>query len=665
MKLVARTTFDKTPPLPIGDAKTSPAFNDALRLNPLEGTYDSGNASPDGIPRMYSYRRNSGYGYTILVGIPIVVAIAELKWHAIVIGGLLIAFIAGLLLFLRYMERAREWQALSFAQLTESREHLEEARQTAESANEAKSRFLANMSHEIRTPMNAIVGLAHILRRASPRPDQDDKLVKIIAAAVHLQGVINDILDVSKIEAGKLVLEKSDFDLEALVARICSMLMERVQEKGLELIVDVEDRIGFVNGDAPRLGQALLNYLGNAVKFTERGTITVRARIVEETDTEVVVRLAVEDSGIGIAPEAQVRLFKAFEQADSSTTRQYGGTGLGLAITHRLAKLMCGDAGVQSSLGAGSSFWLTARFGRVSAKEGRHQIPSIRGRRALVVDDTPVTRLVVSQMLRLVGMDVEDSAAGEEALALIQTANDAGKPFDLVLLDLNMPRMDGMETLANLHQLTLRRHPVAWLVTASGDPLIHEEARSIGFAEVLLKPLSTAAMHDTIQRHLAALLETPEGKATPEASGAAVEPSVEEELRRDYANARILLVEDEPINREVALMVLEEIDLLHVDIAENGQQAVDLATANTYDLILMDMQMPVMNGLEATRAIRLVRQGQVLPILAMTGNAYSEDRNACLEAGMNDFLIKPVLPDDLYKALLKWLKDSDERKLRL
>jgi PAS domain S-box-containing protein len=782
MKLVARTTFDSTRPLPIGDTKTSPAFKDAFSLNSLEGTFESGSASPDGISRTYSYRRNAAYGFRILVGIPKEIAIAEWKRHAALIAAFLIIFGIGSLVFLRFVRRARQRQEQYLAQLAESQQHLaqvvemnplsmaivgmngtieyvnrkaietlgyaaedlthidqwwlsaypdedyraavraqwneelgtaiasdktikkheyrvtskdgtvktvaifgailtnkilvlfddisaakraelelQEARDAAESASAAKSTFLANMSHEIRTPMNAIVGLTHILRRASPRPDQDDKLVKIIAAAAHLLGVINDILDVSKIEAGKLVLEKCDFELEAVVTRICSMLMERVHEKNLELVVDIEPCIGSLNGDPTRLGQALLNYLGNAVKFTERGIITVRARVVEETAADVLVRLEVEDSGIGIAPEALTRLFNAFEQADSSTTRQYGGTGLGLAITHRLARLMGGDAGVYSVISVGSTFWLTARFGRVGTDAGRHRIAALHGRRALVVDDTPVSRLVHSQMLRLVGMECEALASGADTLERIKAADSAGQPFDLVLFDLNMPGMDGIETLAHLHQQALRRTPVAWLVTASGDPAIDDDARTIGFAEVLLKPLSTAAVRDAAQRQLAALLEISEGSVVPEGDNATAGQNAEDLLQRDYRNARILLVEDEPINREVALTVLEDIGL-QVDIAEDGRQAVDLATVNYYHLILMDMQMPVMNGLEATRAIRQLPQRQDVPILAMTANAFSEDRVACFDAGMNDFLIKPVLPDNLFEVLLKWLSKNGQSK---
>jgi PAS domain S-box-containing protein len=392
------------------------------------------------------------------------------------------------------------------------------ARREAEAANRAKSAFLANMSHEIRTPMNAILGLSHALRRSAIDADQADKLDKIAASAGHLLEVINDILDISKIEAGKILLEPEDFSLDALVARVTSMLSERIRQKGLEFVVVALPRLGVLRGDVMRLSQALLNYLANAVKFTERGWITLRIVVVEEMAESVMLRFEVEDTGVGIAPETLPRLFQAFEQADDSTTRRFGGTGLGLAITRRLAALMGGEVGVRSVPNEGSTFWLTARVGRIEA-----------GRRP-------------------------ESAAAD-------SPNEA-------------PAEDA-----------------------------------------------------------------------------------EEVLRRDYSQRRVLLVDDEPINREVALFLLQACGL-QVSVAENGAQAVEQVAHADFDLVLMDVQMPVMDGLEATRRIRLMPQRRHLAILAMTANAFADDRAACQVAGMDDFLSKPVHPQALYAILVKWFRAS-------
>ncbi|TCJ11878.1 PAS domain S-box protein [Parasulfuritortus cantonensis] len=542
-------------------------------------------------------------------------------------------------------------------ELERHRQHLEEvvadrtaelaaAKLVAENANRTKSSFLANMSHEIRTPMNAIIGLAHLLRRSRVDDHQAAQLDKIADSAQHLLGIINEILDISKIEAGKLLIEITDFELEKVVAHVVNLVGDKAAAKGLELITDLDSLPVMLRGDPLRLGQVLLNFASNAIKFTEHGSVRIVCRQVAESGDTLRVRFEVIDTGIGITPEQRERLFQPFEQADSSTTRRFGGTGLGLVISKRLTELMDGEIGVDSQAGAGSRFWLEVPLARSHAKPPRPIVRAgLKGRRALVVDDLDAAREVTGATLVRLGLEVASVGAGEQALAAVQEAEAAGRPFAVVIMDWYMPGMDGLETAQRLKQLPLQAPPVRVLLTAYGHRVSRRDLEQAGIDAFLSKPVTPSDMYDVLTELFSGRQRKPE-HLHPPSSGAL-------SSRR---GARLLLVEDNAINRDVALALLRDVGL-DADEAENGRIAVDLARLNHYDLILMDVQMPIMDGIEASRTILAMPSYADVPILAMTANAFEEDRQACLDAGMRDHVAKPVDPDVLYSALVKWLPD--------
>jgi PAS domain S-box-containing protein len=535
-------------------------------------------------------------------------------------------------------------------QMKEAEAALAAAKETAEQTTRAKSDFLANMSHEIRTPMNAIMGMAHLAMKTELTPKQFDYLNKINTSAKNLLGIINDILDFSKIEAGKLDMEAISFDLMETIENAGNMITVKAREKeNLEVLFHLDPEVPrFLKGDPLRLGQVLVNIGNNAVKFTDTGEIVLATHLVETTGDKAVVRFSIRDTGIGMSEEQRSKLFQAFSQADTSTTRKYGGTGLGLAITKSLVNLMGGDIDVKSVPGKGSDFFFTATFGvgehaeRAAMVIGDDRLTL----KTLVVDDNPTARQILVEMLETFITEVHADTSGEEALKRLSGQTEEA-PFRLILMDWKMPDMDGIETSLEILKRTHGQEPPKIiLVTAYDQSEASQAARQIGIHGPLIKPVTPTGLFDAI---LGALGQTDmpgktmKKRGGPETRGA-----------KSIGGARILLVEDNEINQQVACEILESAELV-VDVANDGREGVEAVHSKVYDAVLMDIQMPVMSGIDATAAIRKEQRFKDLPIIAMTAHAMAGDREKSLAAGMNDHVTKPIDPEELFDALLRWV----------